>query len=269
MSQGGNCRSRGRVLRLGHFCLRKRGTSSINYQPPSIDELLAKNWLSPRQRPLFEAVAACTIDGSRIGAIPFDVRSKSRNETRASQKHSELLLAAHALVSVNVREFDSSPGESPDFTLRIGHDQVGLEVAELIEPNSARAENAAENIRIDVRERLDADVALRAQMGDRFISVQTWDTPKRSHEHGIAEECCRIISAGAPDCRANQVEEKAYPLLTQYRGHLYESELKGGMFDYKTPACWYDPEAIMPIASRVLYRKKKKALKCGSAAFGL
>jgi hypothetical protein len=244
--------------------------SSSNYQPPSIDELLAKNWLSPRQRPMFEAVAQCTTDGSRIGAIPFDVRSKSRHETRAAQKHSELLLAAHALVSVNVRGLDLSPGESPDFTLSLGADRVGLEVAELIEPTSARTQNAAENIRIVIRERLDGDAALRSRLGDRFISVQTWDTPKRSHERGIADECFRLLASGvAPNLRAHQFEDKAYPLLSYYRGHLYESKLTGGMFDYKTPPCSYDPQAMISIASRVLYRKKKKALTYGGGRLWL
>lgn len=240
------------------------------YTPPSIDELLANNWISPRQRPQFEAVAACTTDGTRIGSIPFDVRSKSRHETRATQKHSELLLAAHALVSVNVRDFDLSPRESPDFVLSAGADRIGLEVAELIEPASARTQNAAENIRTAVRDRLDADALLRAKLGNRFISVQTWDTPKRSHEQRIADECCRLVDAGMlPNLRANQVEDKAYPTLSYYRGHLYVLELDGGMFEYRTPGSWFDPDAMVPIAMRVLARKKKKALTYGGGRLWL
>ena len=166
-----------------------------NHTPPTLDDLLANKQISAAQRPFFEAVASSRRAGVRIGMLPFETRSKSMHETRASQKHSELLLAAHALVAVGLRQCDFVPGEGPDFTLRYGAEVVGLEVAELVEPSSARVANATENIRIGIRELVDTDANLKAALRDRFISLRPWVCPKRSLERPMVEEYGRLIRA--------------------------------------------------------------------------
>lgn len=238
--------------------------------PPTLDEQLqAPWWFSEAQRPLFEAVADCTRDGVRIGSIRFERRAESPHESRAMDKHGELLLAAYALVAVGIRNVDFSLSERPDFVVTRGAQKIGLEVTQLIAPESAQAQNVADNIRIAVQGRLDSDAVLRAQLGDRSLSVNTWDTPKRSHEPQIVEECCRLIGANTIAFRGNQIENSAFPKLSHYRGHVYESRLEGGMFDFTTPPSVFDPNSMASIAMSMLAKKKEKAAGYGAGPLWL
>lgn len=234
--------------------------SNARCTPPTLDQLLADNWISRAQRPSFEAVAECTRSGVRIGALPFETRSKSQYEIRASQKHGELLLAAHALVAIGLRGFDLVPGERPDFTLRYGSDIVGLEVAELVEPESARIKNAVDNIRIGIRERIDADPMLQEALGNRFVSLNPWICPKRSFERKLVDEYERLIrSSNPPKMLGAMVNDPAYPVMKACKVHMHVATLQGGFVDFKTPPTWFDPRGIMPVAGKVLERKRKKA----------
>ena len=231
-----------------------------NYMRPTLDDLLTNNQISDPQRPFFEAVADCTRAGVRIGKLPFETRSKSMHETRATQKHSELLLAAHALVAVGLRRCDLVPGERPDFTLRYGAEAIGPEVAELVEPASARVANATENIRIGIRELVDTDATLTAALGDRFISLRPWVCPKRSLERPMVEEYGRLIRAIAlPKMLGSQVNDPAYPAMRACKVHVYVSSFSGGYVDFTTPPTAFDPQGLVPVATRVLERKRKKA----------
>jgi hypothetical protein len=216
--------------------------------------------ISPAQHPLFQAVADATQNGVRIGTLPFEARSKRLHETRASQKHSEMLLAAHALVAVGIRDFDLVPGECPDFQLRYGTESVGLEVAELVEPESARISNAAENIRIEIRERVNADPTLQAALANSFISVSAWNCPKRSLERRIVDEYERLIrNAPSPRKVGSRIQDPAYPTMTSCGVHVYHGNMKGGFVDFTTPPTAFDPQGLVPIAVKVLKRKQKKA----------
>jgi hypothetical protein len=243
--------------------------SNTNYTPPTLDELLDRRWVSGEQRAFFEAVADCKRDGIRIGTLAFEARSKRLHETRASQKHSELLLAAHALAAVGLRDFDLSPGERPDFQLRLGSDHVGLEVAELVEPESARISNSAENIRIDIRERLDADRILREALGDRFISLSAWECPKRSLERKIVDEYERLIRTRLPQMVGSRIKDETYPAMTTCFVHAQFSEFQGGSVDFTPPPPLLTRIRSFPSRSKCSSENAKKLHLTRAIGYGL
>jgi hypothetical protein len=205
-------------------------------------------------------VADCGCNGVRIGTLPHAMASKSRHESRYQQKQREMFLAAHALVAANLRAFDLSPSERPDFELRHGAETVGVEVAELVEPESARTANAAENMRIGIRELLDTDQVFRAALGDRFLSLSCWVTPKRSKERIIVEEYRRFVMTQSPLMLGSRVNDNTFPMLKTHEAHIYIGQVDGGFIDITTPPSSFSPTAMVPVAAKVLERKKKKAI---------
>jgi hypothetical protein len=122
---------------------------------PTIDRLLTESWFTRRAQ--WEAIAEFTIDGGRLGAQPYRLASGSRHETRLEQKLSETFLVAHALAHLGYRNINLKARESPDFCVSFptavgsGNGTIGIELAELVEPESARWYNAIENVRIGSR----------------------------------------------------------------------------------------------------------------------
>lgn len=226
---------------------------------PTLDRLLAGGLIAELQRPEFAAVADCTRDGVRIGSLPPEMMTPCRHESRYAQKYRELQLAAHALVAAGLTRFDLSPGERPDFQLRHGSESVGLEVAELVEPESARTTNAIRNMDVTLREGLDSDHSLRSAVGDRAIAFSPWLTPKRSAERQLVAEFQDFIRLSSPVMLGNMVNDARMPTLRAHRTHVYIGHFTGGLVDVRAPGGSFNPSGLVRVAYKVLDRKRERA----------
>ncbi len=228
----------------------------------TLDRLLAKGWLKGSA---WAAVADFYIDGSRLGAEPYRLASASRHETRFEQKQSETFLAAHALAQLGYRSVALQSRESPDFCatfVPVESPRVafGIEVAEIVDAESARWRNAIENVRVGVRDALDADSSLKAAVGDRCVNVTLWRCPSRSAERHLQREITELLrSAAIADQQGRRVVDMRFPALVEHWAHLYVSASRVGRVDVTAAAHAFDSRSLVHVALKVLERKRKKA----------
>lgn len=227
----------------------------------TIDRLLAEGWFT--RTALWKAVADFTVDGRRLGAEPYEFTSGSRHETRLAQKQSETFLLAHALANLGHRDVALQSRESPDFrvTFPAGASAVGIEVAELVEPESARWRNAIENVRVGVRDVIDADPNLRAAIAGRYVSLSLWHCPNRAAERRLVSEIRELLRSDAlsAKCYGNRIVDSRFPTLTQHWAHLLVTQSDSGYVDVSASAHSFDSRSLAQVALKVLERKQKKA----------
>jgi hypothetical protein len=235
-----------------------RNGDELSAADRSIDALIAEGWLAG---PQWSAVGDFSIDGRRLGAEPYRHTSKSRHETRLVQDQSETFLVAHALANVGYRHVALRKGERPDFVgTFVDGVQVGVEVAELVEPQSARWRNAVENVRVGVRDMVDSDPALRAALAGRLLSVALWRCPSRVAEFRLKREIAQYVLLGPSTTRAgNRITDPRFPELTAHWAHVYSFESKLGHLDVTGPANAFDSRAMVEVALKVLERKRRCA----------
>ena len=233
--------------------------------PLTIDRLLAKSWFSRASS--WDALSDFTIDGRRLGAEPYQFTSRSRHETRLKQKQSETFLVGHPLAHLGYREVALESRESPDFcaTFLNAADQVtgsiGVEVAELVEPDSARWRNAVESVRIGVRDAVDADPALEAAIRGRFVSISLCHCPNRRAERRLLREILELLrgEALAVECNGRRIVDARFPTLVEHWAHLFVRTFKGAYVDVTASAHSFDPRSLAQVALKVLERKRNKA----------
>ena len=219
----------------------------------------------------WSAVADFRIDGRRLGAEPYRVASRSRHETRLEQKQSETFLTAHALAHLGYRDVVLVAREAPDFCaiLPPSTESIGIEHAELVAPDSARWRNAIENIRIAVRDKVDADAGLQAAIRGRYISFSFWYCPNRSAERRVVCEITELLRNDAND-REHHGERifdgARFPTLFEHGAHLHVTKFAGASVDVSAGAHSFDPRSISDVALKVLERKRKTARKYGMIA---
>ncbi len=230
-----------------------------------MDRLLAEGWFTRTAQ--WAAVADFTIDGRRLGAEPYQLASSSQHETRLQQKQSETFLVAHALAHLGYRDVELRARESPDFratfpiTASPANGTIGIELAELVEPDSARWANAVENVRIGVRDAVDADGTLRAAISGRYVSLSLWRCPNRSAERRLVREISELLGSDAiaAECHGNRIVDARFRALVEHWAHLHVTTFDGGYVDVTASAHSFDPRSLAQVALKVLERKRKKA----------
>jgi hypothetical protein len=234
--------------------------------PPTIDRLVAERWFANPGH--WRAVADFTVDGRRLGAEPYRLASRSPHETRLEQKQSETLLVADALAHLGYHGVALQARESPDFraTFRLGAGgrlgTVGIELAQLVEPESARWHNAIENLRIAVRDAVDADPALQTALSGRYVSLNFWHCPKRSAERRLLREILELLRSDmlAAERGGNRIVDGRFPTLVQHWAHVHVNASEHAYVDVTASAHTFDPRSLAQVARKVLERKQKKAL---------
>ncbi len=237
-------------------------------EPLTIDRLLAEGWFTHRQ---WATVGEFTVDGRRLRAEPYRPISGSRHETRLEQKQSETFLVAHALAHLGFRHVALEPDESPDFraTFPLGvGEPIGIEVAELVEPDSARWRNAIENVRIGVRDAVDADPMLQAAITGRYVNLNLWRCPNRSAESRLLREILELLGSGAlaAERHGRRLVDTRFPTLVEHWAHLRVTSFDGGSIDVTASAHSFDPRGLAPVALKVIERKRKKARRYDATA---
>jgi hypothetical protein len=227
----------------------------------TIDRLLAEGWFT--RTSIWAAMANYLIDDRRLGAEPYEFTYGSRHETRLAQKQSETFLVAHALAGLGYREVALQSRESPDFraTLPAGAGAVGIEVAELVEPESACWRNAIENVCVRVRDAVDADPDLQAAIAGRYIDIRLLQCPKRAAERRLVSEIQALLRSYALTARydGNRIVDDRFPTLTEHCTHLHVTSFAGAHVDISASAHSFDSRSLVPVALEVLRRKQKKA----------
>lgn len=229
-------------------------------EPLTIDRLLTEQWFT-RTAP-WQAVADFSIDGRRLGAEPYRLASRSRHETRLEQKQSETFLLAHALAYLGYRNVALAARESPDFRATFAdRSAVGIEVAELVEPSSARWRNAIENVRIGVRDAVDAEPALQVALAGHYVSLNLWHCPSRTAEGRLLREIPALLRSDALHAarQGNRIVDPRFPTLAEHWAHLYVSPFDGAYVDVTASAHSFDSRSLARVALKVLERKQKKA----------
>jgi len=237
--------------------------------PLTIDRLMTEGWFTRSAQ--WAAVAEFRIDGRRLGAEPYQLASRSRHETRLEQKQSETFLTAHALAHLGYRDVVLEAREAPDFraTLPPSTKSIGIEHAELVEPESARWRNAIENVRIAVRDEVDADAGLHAAIRGRYVSFSFWRCPDRSAERRVVREITELLRNDAIDKEHHGkriLDGARFPTLVAYWAHLRVTKFAGASVDVTAGAHSFDPRSIADVARKVLERKRKTARKYDTTA---
>ncbi len=231
---------------------------------PTLDELLAQGWIGARQEPEFRAVAEIKVEGRRLGEIPPGYLSTSAHEYRYGKKASEVRFAAHALVGAGVFGANLILRERPDLEIRFPDRTLFAEVAEIHEPCSARYTNTLATLKNAARDRLAEDPALQAALGECFLSIILAQCPSKVKGRRIVDEVAMLISTRIfetfPRRELIYLKDARLPILTAHGAKIYIADEAGGLLEIRPDAGWFDPLAMLPIVSTVLYRKKQKAL---------
>jgi hypothetical protein len=234
-------------------------TNSTQAETISIDRLIAEGWFST---PEWRALADFTIDGRRLGAEPYQRISRSFHETRLERKQGEAFLLSCVLAHLGHRDVALRARESPDFTATFGSAiSIGIEVAEVVEPKSARWRNAIENVRIGVRDAVDANPNLQIALANRYVSLDLWRCPERTAEFRLIREIPQLLLSDllSGGSLGSRITDKRFPTLVEHWAHLYVNAFDGGYIDVTAAANSFDPRGLAEVALKVLKRKQKKA----------
>jgi hypothetical protein len=189
----------------------------------SVDRLLAEGWFSADATSPWPVIADYNLDGSRLGSQPYRMRpgprgaAPSPHETRLEQAQGEAFLAATILWRLGYRGIALSKTERPDFVVDLDNRQIGLEISEIVEEDSARWCNAIEDLRIIVRDAVDANPAIIGALQQRYVSISFWHCPKRSVVTALRDEIVAFLAAGAAFALPqSRVVDQRFPLLTEH-----------------------------------------------------
>lgn len=127
----------------------------------SIRKLIEADVIRGHNAVMWAAMGAMTLDGRPLIDEPYRVRTNSVHDIRLAATKSEVLMAARALLLAGERDVAFLKSESPDFIATLADGRVvGVEVTEVIAPDSAHRENAMLDLNILLKEAVDADESL-------------------------------------------------------------------------------------------------------------
>ncbi|GEM_PF-3147493 len=204
----------------------------------TIDDFLARGiYGAGNDERIYRRIAEFTVDGERLGAIPFDSVSGSRNDPRLSDRRAEIQSAAYTLARLGYqrvplisRSAEGAKLESPDLDAFLP-EHTGLEVAEGIGQIIKAREMEISNLEVALLDRRDADPSFSAALGAVSLWVDlasdlTAPRITKSERKSIDAELQRFIRSRAhfqiaddddPDFAAFP---PAYPLLHKRGAHF-------------------------------------------------
>jgi len=224
------------------------------------NDVLADRFYADRE--LMAHVAAFTLDGRPFGELPVRVRGPSAHETRFAPKDTEFEIAARALVRLGERTAAFTADERPDWRVRLADGRtIGLEVSE-VNPSAGFA-NRVEDLRIALREAIDADPTL--PIAGRFLNfhfgprafagapIERVPLPA-GVRRALLRELLAYLRAGT--FTAGRVTGPAYPTLEGYDITVYVGEAQPAYVNFDIGATSFAPLGAFQAA---MHRATKKA----------
>lgn len=214
-------------------------------------------------------ICAMRVDGTPLSETAIRRRGPSPHDTRWSEKLGEALLAAHAFARLPVEDVEidtggASPRESPDLLATLDGHSLGIEIRELI-PNAHR-EHASLDFHIELRDRIDAENALRP--AHTYIRIMR--APGRLGGGPMpAEARNRLMNAILEYLRNGEYRERVSDEATYIHDwpgaafgyHMWLARVRypNGYVEFDDQRGSFDPDAMVEPALEALVKKRKRA----------
>lgn len=238
----------------------------------TLGERLEARWFGKPDHPFFphwQRVCDVRVDGTRLYDTRPLLRTPSAYETRYSQKFSEVMLAAHALVRLEVAHIEidtggQTPYERPDLRATLDGARVAIEVGE-VHPYAAGT-NAALDLNIELNELIDADRALWPE----YTYLHITRSPGRGGPTAMPPRMRgRLVVAVSDMLRRGQYREWAGDTIRTvfdwpgaslgYTLYVVRCPALRGYIQFDDSACTFNPEGLIAPSLRMLERKRKLA----------
>jgi hypothetical protein len=198
----------------------------------TISDRLEDGWYSGASAELMQTVGTMTLTETvTLLRRPWRMRSDSEHESRLAEKDAELMATAQLLAQLGHAGAALSAREAPDFTVRLrGDELLRIEVSEVVAPESAYHTNAAEDLKIALRDAVDADPAAwptEAFVSFNFGPMIDRPPPTRKREAILAEALDVLRSGAYRAIGGMRFFDEAHPTLQSVGAWLYVGTLEG------------------------------------------
>jgi hypothetical protein len=239
-------------------------------EPITVDRLLAEGWFSTVPSSPWPVIAEYTLDGVRLGSVPYRMQlgphggaAPSVHETRLEKSQGEAFFAATILWRLGYRAARLTKSERPAFQVSVEGSEIGLEISQIVEADSARWRNSIEDLRIAVLDALDSDPAARVGLRGRYVSVSFWRCPKKSAVLALRDEVLAFVTDGAMfTLPHSRVVDPRFPLMSEHWAHVHvsDSEVGKGVIDVCASAYSFARDGLIGVALERLEEKRERAV---------
>lgn len=236
----------------------------------TLGEQLEARWFGKPDHPFFphwKRVSDVLVDGVRLYDTHPLLRTPSIYETRHSQKFSEVMLAAHALVRLDCARIEidtggATPYERPDLRAVLDGCRIAIEVGE-VHPYAAGT-NAALDLQIEMNEMIDADRALWPE----YTYLHITRSPGRGGPSALPPKMRRrlltVLSNMLRDGSYREWVGDSIRTVFDWPGaslgytlYVVRCPSQRGYLKFDDSACSFNPEGLIAPALRMLERKRK------------
>lgn len=201
--------------------------------------------------------------GSDLGTREFEMRSDRPYEFRFSQKQIELNILASVLTTAGYVGADIWPSERPDFRVNSASTKsVFVEVAEVVDPASARYHNTIMDLKFQVMQDVYEHPVRRGRMKERFLSFQLADVPRKRVLHQYRNDIVRFVADADLDslpCDALVPVPAGYTALHADSVTFFHRRGLATAVDVTSTAHSFNPKDLALNTLKILNRKRAKA----------
>lgn len=246
-------------------------------EPLTIDNLLASDWISGWQRPIYELAAAAIVcirgdsrPAVRFGAQVPRMASSSPHEVRYGQTERELRGLALGLITAGFTPRTIAVGDAPDALVTFDDGDVWVEFAEVVDAPSARYTNMMSDLSRDVKDDIDADPSAGAAVKGHHLEFRLAACPSKSKVRVVREELLAFVRSGSHTAvPPRTLMDLSSPILRHMGATLYRADWRHSenesphILNIQAAAHSFSPLSLAPIVYRRLDRKRRSGFRYG------